>query len=132
VSAWLDVLSDAGPIRGVYGDEVPPLAGIVVHEISLHRDGPRATLRVDLPIFPSQPPPKWKAQGFNTVQIQLMLIGINELVLRGWDSNIRGNLSIAREGDLIRAQLATPQVEIDIRADAALVSTISAYHDVSS
>jgi hypothetical protein len=131
VSAWLDVLSDAGPVHGVYGDDVPPLTGVVLHEISLHRDGPRATLRFDLPVFPSQPPRKWAAQGFNTAQVQLMLVGINELRLHGWDTNIRGDLSITREGEMIRTRLATSTVEFDIGADAALISAISAYRNGS-
>ncbi|WP_153545116.1 Imm50 family immunity protein [Streptomyces sp. RB17] len=45
-----------------------PRAGRVV-------DGPTLKLRLDLTRYPDQPPHKWVAQGFNTVQIELCLSG---------------------------------------------------------
>lgn len=129
MSSWLDLLSDAGPIRGVYGDEVPSLTGVTVHEICLHRDGPRAILRFDLPSFPSRPPKKWAAQEFNTAQVQLILIGIADMTIHGWHNNILADLSITHEGELIRTYFRTLKMELDIRSQAALVSTISAYRD---
>lgn len=129
MATWVDALSDAGPIKGVYRQEVPSLAGVVLHEICLHRDGPRITLRFDLPSFPADPPKKWVDQGFGIAQIELMLIGIEKLSLQGWSNQVTADVSIVYEGERIRARLSSAEVNADITAESALVSSISAYRE---
>ncbi|GDY34055.1 Imm50 family immunity protein [Gandjariella thermophila] len=127
MAAWLDLLEDAASVRSIYNDQSPALDPIRLHEISLHTDGGRATLRFDLPEYPESPPKKWRLQGFNTVQVELMLIEIRELSLRGWNSAIDGRMSLARESDGVRVTMSTDSVRIDIKAAWATVVKVAAY-----
>lgn len=81
MAIWLDSLDDDRPIRAVYGEQFPSLTAVVFHEVCLHRDGPRVTLRLDLSEFPAHPSKKWLQQEANVVQVELMLIGIQRLSL---------------------------------------------------
>src|ERR1700730_13283023 len=66
MESWADLLDDPAKVRSIYGDDVPSLDSVHLHEITLHRDGARLTLRFDLSKYPTDPPKKWQAQGFNT------------------------------------------------------------------
>lgn len=124
---WLDSLDDSRPVRAIYGDYLPSLTAVVLHEICLHEDGPRATLKIDLSEFPSRPPRKWLQEQLNTVQVELMLIGIRRLSLRGWINGPVVDLSITREEALIHVFTSSELPAIDIWSDWAMISRIAAY-----
>lgn len=126
---WLDTLHDPRPIQAIYGSVVPALAPVALHEIRLHRDGPAVTLRLALPEFPAEPPPKWVAQQANTVQIELMLDGVRSISLSGWGTEPVIDLSIVAEEGSVRAVGSGEQVRFDIHADVAIIARLSAYHD---
>lgn len=123
---WLDNLVDARAVRAIFGATVPSLTGVVLHEVCLHRDGPRAVLRFDLPEFPEKPPRKWLEQGLDQVQIQLMLVGVRDFSMQGWSNSPVIDLSIVRN-DGITASGVGDAVHIGMSADAVLVASISAY-----
>ncbi|WP_076842588.1 MULTISPECIES: Imm50 family immunity protein [Protofrankia] len=127
MASWPDVLDDPRSIQAIYDDRTPPLESVVLHEISLHRDGPRVVLRFDLPEYPTHPPKKWLNQGLNVVQIQLMLIGIRDLSLRGWSHESSVNLSLERQGDAVRVAASSGSTTINISAEAASIVSVSAY-----
>ena len=124
---WLDVVVDARPIQAIYGERVPLLISVVLHEVSLHRDGPRVIVRFDLPEFPVNPPRKWVAQQFNVAQLKLIFDGIHDISLQGWSTNPVVDISIIRAGDRVKASVSSAAVQINIDCDAVLVSSISGY-----
>jgi len=129
VPSWLDTLADPRPIRAVYGDGVPGLAPVVLHEVCLHRDGPRVTLRFDLPDFPAEPPRKWLAQQANVVQVALTLVGIQGITLSGWTTQPVLDLSLTHEDGTVVVTGAGSGVRLDIQAEAATITSLSAYHN---
>lgn len=129
MTGWLDVVDDDRGIRTIYGDETPSLGWVDLHEISLHRDGPRVVLRFDLPDYPGDAPKKWVDQGFNVVQVKFMLVGIHKFSLQGWSHDSFLDLSVLRDGQAVRVSGRSESIEMSIVADAALVSSISAYRD---
>ncbi len=92
-----------------------------------NRDGPRVTLRFDLPEFPVRPPRKWMEQEANVVQVELMLIGIQRLKLQGWSHSPVVDLSVTKEQAFTRVSTAVGLVNIDIWSETAIISRISAY-----
>jgi len=54
-----------------------------LHEVILHRDGPRADLRLELDRFADSPPRRWDA-GFNRVQVVLRFDGLREIDIQRW------------------------------------------------
>lgn len=126
---WLDLIDDDRGVRAIYGDKPPALGRVVLHEVTLHRDGPRAVLRFDLPEYPTEPPRKWLDLRFNVVQIQLMLIGVHDISMSGWRNSPGVELSIERDGQGIRVVGSEGSMRIDVRADNAVIAALSAYQD---
>lgn len=124
---WLDFIEDATSVIAIYGDNLPTLEGVDLHEVSLHRDGPRVHLRFDLPVFPGQPPKKWSAANFNRVQLRLIAVGVQDLQISGLQSTCVLDLKITKETKMIRLHADNGQMKIDICAEHFIVDSISAY-----
>ncbi len=84
--------------------------------------------RFDLSSFPAAPPRKWLERGDNVVQVQLMLTGVTSLSLEGASTDSRVDLTLVGDGTSVRARTAAGSTTLDIRADGALITSISAYH----
>jgi hypothetical protein len=80
---WLDAVSNPQAIRQLYKD-IPELAEI--HELSLHRDGPKLELRIELATFADAPPARW-APELNRVQIVLRFVSVERLRLAEWTTS---------------------------------------------
>lgn len=126
---WISYLADASPVRAIYGSDCPDLELISLHELVLHRDGPRAVLRFDLKEFPNTPPKKWAAAGYNTVQVVLTAYRIEHLSILGWGTNVTINLEIQSDGSLIRLLGVGEAVKFEFIAAGLRVDKISAYRD---
>ena len=129
-TSWTDSLLDAAPVKAIFGPNLPTLAGIELHEINLHRDGPRVMLRFDLQDFPVHPPEKWSSAGFNRVQIRLLALGVQLLQVVGLQSNMKVDLSINKDGPLVRLCGDNGTIRFELIAEAVIVESISAYRDV--
>ena len=127
--SWIDLVLDATPVKAIFGQELPMLEDIDLHEIALHRDGPRVLLRFDLQDFPMHPPKKWVAEGFNRVQMRLLASGVRELHIAGWQANNRVDLRIEKDGSLVRIRADNGVVQLDLIADFLIVDRISAYRE---
>lgn len=129
---WTDSLLDAAPVKAIFGPNPPSLEGIDLHEINLHRDGPRALLRFDLQDFPVHPPRKWASAGFNRVQMRLIALGVQLLEIAGLQSNMKTDLSITKEGCLVRILADNGTVRLELTTESLIVENISAYREGSS
>ncbi len=127
-ATWLEVVNDSRGVYSIYGDEAPSLRAVSLHELVVHRDGPRATLRFDLPEFPAVPPKKWAAQGFNVVQVELMFAGVRSINMEGWTSASVVDLSIRQEGDDAVGS-STGDTRLHVAAQSAVITSLSAYRD---
>jgi hypothetical protein len=131
--SWLDLLSDDKPIRSIFGETIPTLEGADLHEVSLHHDGPRVMLRFDLADFPKTPPRKWVIQGANTVQLELMLLGTEDLEIRGWSTKMGTHVSMFRHDDgSIVVDIDSDSFHFHVRSAIVLVHRISGHLDTAS
>lgn len=127
MTTWLDALDDDRGVRAIYGNKIPPLGPVKIHEVSMHNEGPRVMLRFDLTDYPENPPKKWVDQGFNVVQVQLMLVGILDFSLQGWSHDSTIDLSLKKEGKVVRVAGFAESIRMIIISEAALITSISAY-----
>lgn len=127
MTTWLDTLHNPQGITSIYGDAIPTLNAVDLHEICLHRDGPDVVFRFDLPEYPSDPPRKWAAQGFNTVQVRLQLVAVTELSIAGWSHNSIADITVAGDGDMVTLNATAEAYRCHVRARAAAIKSISAY-----
>ena len=126
---WIDLILEAASVTAIFGPHVPTLDGIDLHEVTLHRDGPRVQLRFDLREFPEQPPKKWVSGGFNRVQLRLMALGVQTFSIEGLQSNMKLNLRLEEDGSMRRISASNGLVRLDLTADAVVIEGISAYRD---
>ncbi|ELZ8935179.1 Imm50 family immunity protein [Cronobacter dublinensis] len=128
MGSWTDVLVDKSKVSSIFKEEEPSLCNIDIHEIIFHRDGPKITLRFNLENYPSDPPKKWVLQKFNTVQLQLTALDINEVKFSGWEkTNYNLDLNISKCDDLIVISARDDVFCLYIKASYLSVSSISAY-----
>lgn len=127
MTTWLDVLNDDRGVRAIYGDKTPSLGSVEIHEISMRNEGPRVMFRFDLADYPEDPPKKWADQGFNVVQVQLMLVGTLDFSLQGWSHETVIDLSLEKEGKMVRVSGFTESIRMSITSEAALITSMAAY-----
>ena len=126
--SWLDVVADNRAVLAVYGGQTPPpLDPVVVQGITVHRDGPNIVVAVELPAYPANPPKKWAAQGFDTAQMSLQLVGVEDVTLTGWDVDVVGAIVLEQFDDKVVVTLDSPACSLRCSAIAVYVQNISAY-----
>lgn len=126
-SNWIDLLCRPYGIRAIYGEDLPTLTSVDLIELSLNHDGPTAMLRFDLAEFPRRPPKKWADQGFNVVQVQLSLGGVQHLTVAGWTTDVTIGIDVERRGDVISLRTVNGPVAVAIDAQTLTLSRLSAY-----
>lgn len=125
---WVELLLNPVVIRSIYGDRIPSLSGVEIHEFRLRRDGSDVEVRFDLSEFPEDPPEKWKTW-VNTIQVELAIVGVESLSIREWQTTMIADLSIDSIGDDLLRFRSNPVPDCTILARWIRVAKISAYHD---
>jgi hypothetical protein len=82
--SWNDFLSNARALTSMYTDAPSFLE---LHELTLHREGPRLDLRIQLDRFPDKAPKKWMEAQPNRLQVLLRLSGITDFAITGWSTS---------------------------------------------
>ena len=127
--SWIDFLNADRGLAEVFGGPLLRSPAIVLHELTLHRDGPRARLRFDLVEFPVDPPAKWAAASCNTVQVTVEAAGgLDVLEVSGF--TMSGEV-VAGLDDLADGRRELTLLSTDMRARIVSrhfrVATISAH-----
>lgn len=138
--SWLPLVDDTTFLRSLYGDEGPPLTGVEMHELVMHRDGPSVTLRFDLASFATSPPAKW--QGANVVQVELALFVVTRVSVNGLGTSNVGDLELAPATPTagasepaaggagprgVRARFASDGMTFEAFAEHARIAAVRAY-----
>lgn len=128
MNSWIDLLIDKKSISSIFTTNEPSLAGIDLHDIVFHRDGPKITLRFNIVDYPPAPPKKWVIQKYNTVQLQLTAIDIDEVKLSGWKkSNYVLDLNISRENGFVIISAQDDVFYLYVKSAFLDISSITAY-----
>ncbi|MDN3265459.1 Imm50 family immunity protein [Streptomyces sp. CSDS2] len=124
--SWTYALKNPHGIRTLYQGSPPPLNRVLVHEVALNQDGPTLRLRIDLSRYPAQPPQKWVAQGFNTVQVEITFGGVRTITLEGFGTNSVADISLDKNNG-INIIAASPEIRLSANAEFAFISQLRAY-----
>lgn len=101
---------------------------IDLHEVTLHRDGPRVRLRFDLPVVPDPLPARWDVDA-NRTQVQLACFGVRAFALTGFTTCMAGRLSVQPTGDAWDMAFVAGEVVLQLRAALVRVESLSGYCD---
>jgi hypothetical protein len=114
-------------LQQVLGNDVR-LDKINLIQILYDQDGPRVTVRLDLPDYPATPPEKWKSQGFNTVQLQISFIGVSCVSQSGWSNLNMVELTFTRDkAGHYTARIGGPGVSFEAKFAHLSIDRISAH-----
>lgn len=125
--SWLTGVDNSAFLASLFPGGGPSLAQVNLHEVQLNRDGPTVLLRFDLDTFPTNPPPKWRASGFNTVQVRLMGIGMHRFSLSGWGTTQFGPLSILTSARGVEVRFTSGEVTLDACFHVLRIDGVSGY-----
>jgi hypothetical protein len=125
---WTRLLGNSEAIDAVYA-KAPSLLKARLHEVRLHHDGPRISLRLDLNEFPEQPPSKWIVCKFNRAQLTLVLIDVQRFQMQGWSANNLGDVEIDKCDDGVQLTFRGGSATLECRAGFVEVEKLSGYCD---
>ncbi|MEU1333127.1 Imm50 family immunity protein [Streptomyces sp. NPDC005865] len=123
---WTSMTQNPEGLVSVYQGTVPPLVGVRIHAVSLDRDGPRLGLRFDLPEYPAVAPKKWQVHGYDTVQVELVFGGLRDVELRGFSTQLSGDIDLVR-GEALTVSVSTDSMRLSAVAESAYIAKMSAY-----
>jgi hypothetical protein len=103
---------------------------IVLHEITLIRDGPVLRFRFDLQDFPPTPPKKWSSS-FNTAQMTIDFIGTVDVRIDGWGTTEIGDLKLHKDGNSIAIAFHGNTCKISAHSEFAYIQNITGYQNGS-
>ncbi len=126
--SWLNILENSKFLTSVYSKE-PSLSQVRLHEVFLHEDGPRLSLRFDFPEYPDRPTRDWIVRGYNRLQIVIVLVEISEVSIHKWHRDNIGSLVLRKTIEGVNVQfLGVSTQTIQCTAKNAVVERLSAYH----
>ncbi|MER8198646.1 Imm50 family immunity protein [Streptomyces microflavus] len=80
---WADLAMQTRGLESLYS-VIPPLDSVRLRSFHLDWRGPTLTTRIDLPSYPEHPPPDWSERGYDTLQIHLQFLAVDDLTVGGW------------------------------------------------
>mgnify|MGYP002357176086 FL=1 len=101
---------------------------IDLHEVILHRDGPRVRLRFDIAAVPHPLPARWDGDA-NRTQVQLACFGISAFTLSGFATTMSGRLTVQPADGAWDMEFRADDVVFRLRASLVRVESLSGYHD---
>ncbi|RQX14904.1 hypothetical protein DDE19_21615 [Micromonospora ureilytica] len=117
--SWVDLVTNPQGLREIFSEGPPTLSGVSLHGLVVEREGPTLRLRLDLPGYPANPPAKWRRNGSNTVQVELLFGGVSELRLVGISTEVIADIDVR------------PGVSLEVRSASMVVSALAASVTVS-
>ncbi len=127
MSNWLNQITNPKIITTIFGNNIPELMGVELHDIVFNRDGPTVVLRIDFANFPEKPPAKWLAQGFNCVQMQLALIAVKNTSFIRWGSHGKVDLHFKNANEHIFVTANGLETEFAITSMFATIIKVEGY-----
>ncbi|MEX3102331.1 MULTISPECIES: Imm50 family immunity protein [unclassified Streptomyces] len=119
-------------LGALYGDAPALVGDLRLRSVNLSWVGPTVTLRVDLACFPVVMPQEWRGAELDTVQCQLEFLGVENLVMEGWNPPVVARVDVVR-------RLGFGRIQVEVRAgepgtvfsfecsDSVLVGRVSAF-----
>lgn len=101
---------------------------IDLHEVTLHRDGPRVRLRFDVAAVPHPLPARWDGDA-NRTQVQLACFGISAFALSGFTTTMSGRLTMQPTDGAWDVEFRADDVVLALRTSLVRVESLSGYHD---
>ncbi|MGE0128126.1 MAG: Imm50 family immunity protein [Blastocatellales bacterium] len=125
---WYQLCENPRAITERYKAE-PADTPVVIHEVRLHEDGPLVQLKIDLPVFPEKPHPRWPV-GANTLQVELNFWGVSAFEQTGWGTDNVGILTLVRDETLCFS-FASNSSKFSGSCISAHINKVTAYIDGS-
>lgn len=125
--SWIECLGNKSSIASLFSTP-PALRDVRIHEITLHQDGPRVTVRIDLNELPDQVPSKWTTK-FNKVQVTLMFIEPHQFSLNGWTANNICDVDIDSQSDGVKLSIHGEGFSVNGMFSFVEIANISSYID---
>lgn len=124
---WYTLAENSHVISDLY-TEVPLLQDVELVEVGLTENGVQMSLKVVLPRFPDKPPRKWIESGYNTVQIQIDFLELEEAKISHWSTrnHVNAQIEVIANGQ-ITLNIASLSCSIQAKARFFRISKIVGY-----
>lgn len=97
---WIDYLEDVRSLNAIYGDHIPSLKNVLLHEIKIVTGiDIQCYVRFDLATIPLVFPRKWASEKVNAVQIDMCLMSSQIDSFKAEGGEMLGDIQIELEGN---------------------------------
>lgn len=127
---WTNFLLKGDPIYKIFGDEIPSLKDSEIREMHFLAAGAAILLSIDIKDFPNNVPIKWR--DFNTVTLELYLIGVSKVNINGWNNNIVADVKISNWENVIKIEMISINFYFVAECKFLDLSSIKAYLKLNS
>ena len=123
-----EIVTNPEIIDAIFKDETFSLSELTVLKVHLNNYNRTAFMHADLNKFPTNPPKKWVIKKFNTAQITLQIIDIDQFRCDGlFIEQEKANLNIIKRGDRLAINLFTNNVYLSVAAGWLQIDKIEGY-----
>lgn len=124
---WHELAENHQILFELYND-VPSLQAVDLIEVILSENGTQMSLKIILPRFPDKSPRKWVENGYNTVQIQIDFLELEEVKISHWSTRNHVDVQIELLADRqIMLSVASLLCSIQAKARSFRISNVVAY-----
>ncbi|GIM85845.1 Imm50 family immunity protein [Salinispora arenicola] len=124
---WIGALSNPQRVLAVYGGEPPALGAVYIHEVCLNNEGPSLRIRFDLSEPPKRLPEKWRRDGLNVVQLEILFGGLEKIEIGYFSTDPVCDFEIRKRGTEVHFAADSDVVRLLGVAKAVTVVRISAH-----
>ncbi len=124
---WLEFVENPAMMRDIY-ESIPALQGIEVFEVTLRPTDQAFSIGMGLQRYADKPLPQWVQVGYNSIRLDLEVMGIEDIHIQGWSVYPRSDVDLSRREDgKIQVKLVARDVDMHVVAHAVRVARLAAY-----
>jgi len=125
---WHDIIENSMAIKNIYVN-VPDLSDIELRKIELYDGGPTLHLFFDLPEFPDIPPKKWRGEEYNTVYLEMVFSGIENLKMTDWTNTNLVNIKFNKKKHVTDVTVTGNKFQLSFITENIRIAHIRPYID---
>jgi hypothetical protein len=117
---WIANLRNENAISGLFGAAVPDLRDLVFEQLVLNAPG-EVALAFAFGKLPDVVPTRWRQKGYDSLQVRLRLIGVDELCFKLPTETLRSKLALEFSVKELKIQFQDSATQLSIRFYEAIM-----------
>lgn len=108
-------------------NSIPKLEDVTIFEIKMNDSGGRANIKIKMPFYADNPPPKWSVRNYNAVVLELCFNAIESIKIDTSSRRFKGKIDVWKDArGYVNFQI-NGTIKLDIVAEVCSIGDIKGY-----